>query len=205
MASLSAERSRNRLLDAATEVVAERGVAAATVGEICSRAGLARTSLYHHFGDRRRLLAALVERVGTLWLEEIQKEAYLEPDPFRRLDRVLAAWAYLLQEKPELLRFLVFIQLDQGSQEIRVALERVLGEMLGAIADGIEDVAGMPIADAELIAHTLLGLLVAAVVRQGIATEPLDVDSLFGEMRRLVWLSVAARMPAGIRDSGAPR
>jgi AcrR family transcriptional regulator len=48
------------LIDAAAEVIARRGVEAATTREIYVRAGVKAPTLYHHFGDKQGLLDAVV-------------------------------------------------------------------------------------------------------------------------------------------------
>ena len=55
--------TRERLLDAAWEIVAERGVDASTLAEIAALAGVSRQAVYLHFGNRASLLSAMAERV----------------------------------------------------------------------------------------------------------------------------------------------
>jgi AcrR family transcriptional regulator len=56
------EATRRRILDAAREVFAERGVIGGTVEDICERAGFTRGAFYSNFTDKDDVLAALVER-----------------------------------------------------------------------------------------------------------------------------------------------
>lgn len=56
-------RSRDRLLDAATELLASGGVEAVTVDSVTRRSGVARTTLYRNFGNITELLAAAFERL----------------------------------------------------------------------------------------------------------------------------------------------
>lgn len=56
-----AER-REAVLDAALEMLAERGYAGATMGALAARAGVSKESLYTWFGDKRGLFGALVRR-----------------------------------------------------------------------------------------------------------------------------------------------
>jgi AcrR family transcriptional regulator len=51
---------RQALIDAAVEVIARRGVEAATTREIYLRAGVKAPTLYHHFGDKQGLLDVVV-------------------------------------------------------------------------------------------------------------------------------------------------
>ena len=54
--------TRHRLLEAAGEIFGEKGFQAATVREICSRAGANLAAVNYHFGDKRRLYIEAVRQ-----------------------------------------------------------------------------------------------------------------------------------------------
>jgi TetR/AcrR family transcriptional repressor of nem operon len=54
-------RTRQRIVDAATHVVSERGVAGASLDEVGARASASRSQLYHYFADKDELLRAVAE------------------------------------------------------------------------------------------------------------------------------------------------
>lgn len=56
-------RSQDRLLDAATELLATGGLDAVTVDSVTRRSGVARTTLYRNFGNITELLASAFERL----------------------------------------------------------------------------------------------------------------------------------------------
>ncbi|MDB6056250.1 MAG: transcriptional regulator, TetR family [Verrucomicrobiales bacterium] len=56
----SQTRTRQQLLEAAGQVFAEHGYRAATVREICLRAGANVASIHYHFGDKERLYIAVL-------------------------------------------------------------------------------------------------------------------------------------------------
>ena len=56
------EPARDRILESAGEVFAERGYEAATVREICRRAGVNIASVNYYFGGKERLYAELLHR-----------------------------------------------------------------------------------------------------------------------------------------------
>lgn len=65
------EATRQRVLDAAQEVFAERGVIGGTVEDICEHAGFTRGAFYSNFTDKDDILDALVEREHTRLLEHL--------------------------------------------------------------------------------------------------------------------------------------
>ena len=107
---LSADERRARILEAATEVFAERGYEAASMAEIAARAGVVASVIDDHFGSKRELHIELLElhgeelirrsitEIGGGTPEQIQRasiEAYfrfVEEDPF--------VWRFLFRDPP---------------------------------------------------------------------------------------------------------
>ena len=58
------EATRQKILDAATDVFGEVGFAAAGLGEVIERAGMTKGALYHHFDSKDALATAIIEQ-GT--------------------------------------------------------------------------------------------------------------------------------------------
>ncbi|MFV2145480.1 TetR/AcrR family transcriptional regulator [Isoptericola sp. G70] len=58
----NAERTRRAVLDAATAVILEKG-SAVTLAQVASAAGVSKSGLIHHFGNRDQLVVAVVEDV----------------------------------------------------------------------------------------------------------------------------------------------
>jgi AcrR family transcriptional regulator len=108
-----ARSQRERLLQATTEVVAERGYAKTTVADIIGRAGVSRATFYELFDDRDdcfqaayRANAELVAAVMAAELEHVRTGA--DGDPLAKLDRVLGVYLQALHDAPALARvFLV--------------------------------------------------------------------------------------------------
>ena len=59
------EETRASLLATARKVFSERGYADTSMDDLTAQAGLTRGALYHHFGDKKGLLLAVVEQIDA--------------------------------------------------------------------------------------------------------------------------------------------
>ena len=57
--------TREKLIAAARKAFAESGYAAASMDSLTAEVGLTRGALYHNFGDKKGLLAAVVDQIDT--------------------------------------------------------------------------------------------------------------------------------------------
>jgi len=78
------EMTRQALLEAARTLFGERGYAATPLDEITSAAKVTKGALYHHFGGKQELFAAVYEQVKRE-VSERAATAFLEPDPWEDL------------------------------------------------------------------------------------------------------------------------
>src|SRR6266566_5036170 len=60
---------RARILEAASELLAQSADADASTRAVCDAAGITAPTLYHHFGDKEGLLAAVVDFGWAAFLE----------------------------------------------------------------------------------------------------------------------------------------
>ncbi len=89
--SNTAER-RGQIIDGLATVMAEVGYERATVVAIARAAGLAPGLVHYHFGAKRDVLVALVERVVSVARQRYQRRlSEAGDDPWRRLDAAIDA------------------------------------------------------------------------------------------------------------------
>ncbi len=79
------EENRAKLLMAARKAFAEKGFAAASMDELTASVGLTRGALYHNFGDKKGLLAAVVAQMDDEMAQQAKAEAADAEDDWEKL------------------------------------------------------------------------------------------------------------------------
>ncbi|MDF9718013.1 TetR/AcrR family transcriptional regulator [Nocardioides sp. ChNu-153] len=89
--SLSAHREqiRERVFAAFVELVGERSFEAITMAQLAARAGVGRTSIYHHFPDKDAVVVAFASHETTRYLETLEAVLADAGSPTERLRRYL--------------------------------------------------------------------------------------------------------------------
>jgi AcrR family transcriptional regulator len=111
------ELSRERILDAATEIAAERGYEGASIALVSKKCGLPASSIYWHFKDKDDLIAAVIERSFDDWLK-----AWQVPDegtPRDRLVGLAMQIAKALLDSPDFIRLGLMLALERRPVEPR--------------------------------------------------------------------------------------
>ena len=207
---MSEPGSREKLLEAAIALIGESGYAATGIGAICARAGLAKTALYHHFGSKEGLLAEVIEHVETGWIEALQKRVYRAPGVEGRIEALIEGWSAIATESPHLWRLPIIAGLEQAEQSprIREALAKVLARAETALAEGIEDTLGRKLPDLDVVAHTVIGLLQTAMLKQIAMPDPIRLRRELAELaltlKLLVWVRLPYDVQRAIHEMGPP-
>ena len=111
------ELSRERILDAATEIAAERGYEGASIALVSAKCGLPASSIYWHFKNKDDLIAAVIERSFGDWLR-----AWQVPDegtPRDRLAGMAMQIAKALLDSPDFIRLGLMLALERRPVEPR--------------------------------------------------------------------------------------
>lgn len=79
------EENRAKLIAAARKAFAKKGFAAASMDELTASVGLTRGALYHNFGDKKGLLAAVVAQVDGEMAQQAKAAASGVSDAWEKL------------------------------------------------------------------------------------------------------------------------
>lgn len=100
------EATRAKLLATARQAFREAGYAATSMDDFTAAAGLTRGALYHHFGDKKGLLAAVVEQIDGEMDQRLATIAALAPDAWTALRGRCRAYLEMAAE-PEIRRIVL--------------------------------------------------------------------------------------------------
>ncbi|MCA5931003.1 TetR/AcrR family transcriptional regulator [Pectobacterium versatile] len=100
------EETRATLLVTARKVFSERGYADTSMDDLTAQASLTRGALYHHFGDKKGLLAAVVEQIDAEMDERLQVISDTAEDAWEGFRRRCCAYLEMARE-PEIQRIVL--------------------------------------------------------------------------------------------------
>ena len=135
MADISA---RNKVLEAAGEVFAQKGFKAATIREICSLAGMNLASVNYYFGDKDGLYREVIRYVYRRFLSlEVELASMLLP-PEHLLETLVEKYYEFLRDHPEFVRLLSYENLNKGRVARTLNLRNAKSTIISALRLMIE-------------------------------------------------------------------
>lgn len=127
------ERSRRRIREVASELMAERGYVGTSVSAVAQRSRLPASSLYWHFGSKQGLLAAVAAEGGSQWLELIPDWQDLTGSTLERLNKMLREIARQLTGRRDLIKLLLTLYIERDRID-QASVRTIRGVRRAAIA-----------------------------------------------------------------------
>jgi len=178
--------TRNRILQAARQVIIERGYQAATFQAISLAAELSRPTLHYYFANREAIYSTLVTEASTLVTECIAKAKQHET-LVAQLSALVAAINEAERRDRSTAAFLVSARLEanrnpeleyDGGNELRAFLTKLIAEA-GARGELLEGTDPEPVVD--LVQSMLWGI----GVYSGFVDDAADMDLITGQLIRI--------------------
>jgi AcrR family transcriptional regulator len=181
------------LFEVATELLGEQGFGSTTVDEIAVRAGVAKGTVYYHFGSKAELVTALIAE-GLEPLAERMRAAVDGSSTAREaLEALTYAELAFIQEHCAFTK-LVVTELWREDRAWRDALELVRERIVTIIRQqlerGVEGGELRPDIDPQFAARALF-VLTATAALDWLAFEPgRPINEVVGQIRRLTAMAV---------------
>ncbi|MGW1216100.1 TetR/AcrR family transcriptional regulator [Streptomyces sp. NPDC002499] len=191
-------RSRERLLQAALEVVGERGYEATTLADIADRAGSARGLVSYYFPGKRQLVQSAVHRVMHRTVQEgLEREPHTE-DGRERMARAIDAVLMLARDRPVLMRQHM-AGLLQSEGFVQCPEQKRLAELLRdtVVRHGSQNVEG----DYPMLRSLLMGSVYAMVL----PNVPMQLTTLRAELFKRYRLDWEMGFPPDAQEASGER
>jgi TetR/AcrR family transcriptional regulator, fatty acid metabolism regulator protein len=153
---------KDRIMDAALRIFAEKTFQEATISEISKESGVSEATIYEYFGTKEDLLFAIPEKISNDTFEESRLVLPFIRDVEGRMRAILLSYIQLYQNNPHY-SALVLLQLMSNKRfrqtAAHAAIRRSAHSLLDCIRDGIADGTFRKDADAYLIRSMLMGTI----------------------------------------------
>ena len=162
-AAVAEQSSRDKILDAAERLFAKRGYAGVGLSEVADVVGLGKSSLFHHFGSKAQLYAAVAARLLRRIEEHLVRSLARGGDPLVRLERWLDELIDLLAANPTYARVLLrsLFEDDElpGDLPEELDAQRAVEDVLGSVAALMREGMSAGLFRATNVQHLLLSLI----------------------------------------------
>jgi AcrR family transcriptional regulator len=100
------QEARRAILDATEALMVKSGSSDFAIRRLAERCGYTAPTIYHHFGDKEGVVAALLEERFARLLTSV-RQVETGPDPVANLRRMIDAFARFGQENPTFYRLII--------------------------------------------------------------------------------------------------
>jgi AcrR family transcriptional regulator len=129
---------RNALVEAAVQLVEEKGVAALSLREAARIAGVTHQAPYRHFSDKAELIAAVaLDGFRKMQVAMSEAAARASDDPWARLDALGTAYLVFAVSNAAQFRLMFGAEVGDKQQypELRAAADAMMGMLVQAVVE----------------------------------------------------------------------
>jgi TetR/AcrR family fatty acid metabolism transcriptional regulator len=153
---------KDRIMDAALRIFAEKSFADATISEISKEAGVSEATIYEYFGTKEDLLFAIPEKITNDTFEESEMVLPYIKDVEGRLRAIMYSYVCLYQDNPDY-SALVLLQLMSNKRfrqtAAHAAIRRSAYRLLDCVREGVANGTFREDIDAYLVRSMLMGTI----------------------------------------------
>lgn len=187
--------TRERLLDVAADVFAEKGYHGTAVDEIVRLSNSSKGTFYFHFPHKQGIFSALLAHLVDRLISRIETRLASAPDPIARLDMALSIVVDAFGQRRRLARLLLVEAV--GLEERLVGIHARFIAVITHHLDDAVRAGAIPSQDTKLAAVAWMGALNEVVLTWLYAEKPQPLEDTLPSLRGLLLRSVGATIPGG--------
>lgn len=192
--STRSDATKQKLFDAAMELIGERGFTDASVDEIVERAGVAKGTVYYHFAGKAELVKALIiDRFAPLAAAFREAAATHADDPRAAIEAIVRAELEFLSAHGSFSKLLLteIWREDRVWRETLLVARRELFTVIsGVIRQGIENGEFRPDVEPEFGASALFGMTATVALDWLAFTPERPLDELLTQITAVAFNAI---------------
>lgn len=98
----SAKNKKQQIINAAIELIAERGYHKTTTALIAKTADVSQGLIFHYFGDKEKLYLSILESASRAFREEIEKNTYAEKNVLKQIEMVALTYCRFVENHEDI-------------------------------------------------------------------------------------------------------
>jgi len=172
---------QEEIVQAALQVIGDKGVHGLTITEIAGRAGMSDANIYRHFKGKQEILEALGEFIGERVMGKAASIAAGKECALAKLAAIFRGHTALIAANPGLPRFMFSEEIHLGNRELAAAMAtRMAGyieTLSGLIAAGVSAGELQPDLSPRETAIALLGMIQLTALRWSITQGAFNLEA----------------------------
>ena len=181
-------QTRERIMEAAEAVFAEKGYHDAAMDEIVRRTSVSKGGLYFHFPSKERLFFAVMDHMGRRLVHRIERRIAREESGVNRLEVALSTALESLGKRRRLAKLLLVQGYSMGNSfekkrtEIYSGFASLIEENLNlAISEG-----AIPPVNTQIASYVWVGAINEVIIRWLYTGEPDPVREALPELKKIL-------------------
>jgi AcrR family transcriptional regulator len=189
------DATRERILDAALRVFAQKGYHEASVDEIVAESNTSKGSIYFHFPNKQALFFALIDKFAALLEKRASEAINREKAGIDRVDAALRTILEVFGQYRPLAKIMLVQAVGLGAafEQKRMALHDRFAALIQRYLDEAVSVGDIVVPDTRLTAYAWMGAINEIVIRWVYTGEP-SADHIMKTLRPLLLQSIGYKL-----------
>lgn len=187
--------TRDRLIQAAMDVFAERGYHGATVDDIVAASDTSKGAFYHYFSSKQAVFLSLLDRLVEMVEAGVEQAIEQETGALARVEAALRVVLEVASARRDLARILLIEAAALGPEfeQSRLGIHRRFAALIQRYLDRAVSDGAIPPQDTRAAAAAWIGAI-NEVITQQLARDG-DLPAVLPSLRLLLLRSVGAKVP----------
>jgi AcrR family transcriptional regulator len=191
MAQQRSKETRKQIMTAAVELLCRQGYDAASVAEICERAGVSKGAFYHHFPSKQKLFLSILDQ----WLGDLDTQLMSFRSPGKNISRTIqdmadtigSVFSVASGQLPMFMEFMVQASRDKVIWDAAIEPYRdYQKKFAGLIEEGIKEGSFKEDTDPQIAARVLLSFSIGLLLQGIVMPDVADWENVAGQGVKMI-------------------